>query len=252
VFRSLVAILVALSVQATRGNSDPYFKPQLKKGEQYVDIYSKSIAVTGDGYDAIVRRFGGSSAYVVTDPSPSGLRFDETDLIDGRSPARGSLETRDGGNTNCYNGSCYVNRQTSGLMFIPLLWGTPPDNIHVGQTWTVKVDKAWEIGPAGVESVKVVSLEPTNHIAILQRDGRGTGPSQDDERGLPITVNGKSGHASVEAGPSHWTGQILIRAGIVLSDEILIERKVTLKSEFGTFSGDERVFTILSAAPPPG
>jgi hypothetical protein len=137
-------------------------------------------------------------------------------------------------------------------MFIPLLWGPPPDNIHVGQTWKVKVDQAWEIGPAGVESVKVVSLDPTNHIAILQRDGRGTGASQDDERGLPITVNGKSGHASVEAGPSHWTGQIIIRAGIVLSDEILVERNVTLKSEFGTFSGEERVFTILSAAPPAG
>jgi hypothetical protein len=64
-------------------------------------------------------------------------------------------------------------------------------------------------------------------------------------------VNGKGGHASVEAGPSHWTGQIIVRAGFVLSDEILIERKVTLKSEFGTFSGDERVSTMLSAAPPP-
>jgi hypothetical protein len=248
--RSLLGILLVLSAQALHAKSDLYFTPQFKTGGKFVNVYSKSVAVTGDGYEPVVRRFSGSSAYLVTSPGSFGPRFEETDSIDGRPPALGHLEIRDAGNTNCYNDSCFTNRQTSGLMFIPLLWGSPPDDIRAGRTWTVKVDHAWEIGPAGVETVKVVSVDSSHRIVILQRDGRGEGSSEDDERGLTITVRGKSVHASIEGGTSHWTGQVIIQAGIVLSDEIRIEHRVTLKSEIGTLFGDERVTTMLSAAPP--
>lgn len=249
--RIVFALLLVCSAGALARTAGTYFTPQFTRGERYTDIYSKSVAVTGQGFDPVVRRFSGRSAYVVTSAAPRALTFDETDVADGRPGATsGQLEIRDKGNTNCYNGSCALNTQTSGLVFIPPLWGAPPEHIEKQQRWTVDIPQAWEIGPAGHETVTVVSVDPADHVVILQRDGRGDGPSEDDRRGLSITADGKTAHATVEAGPSHWSGQIVIRAGVVLSDVIVIERAVTLKSDLGVFTGDERVTTILAAAPP--
>lgn len=248
------AVVAALlgAVLASAGiasEPDPYLKPRFRTGERYADIYSKSVSIVGQGFEPIVKRFGGSSAYTVTDPNPDAPRFDESDIVDGRPPVPGTLVIRDQGNTNCYNDACYLNSQTSGLAFIPLLWGVPPGPLKAGLTWKISIDKPWEIGPAGTEKVQVISVDPVEKTLILQREGFGTGPAEDDKRGLPISVNGKSGTANVVAGLSHWSGRMIVRAGIVLSDEILIERVVTLHSDLGDFTGVERVYTISASMP---
>lgn len=65
-------------------------------------------------------------------------------------------------------------------------------------------------------------------------------------------MNGQTAHTRIDPGPSPWSGQTILRDGIVLSDEILLERPVTISGELGTFSGDERVYTLLTSAPPLG
>lgn len=248
---ALCVILLALFADAGASSSSPYFTPKFAKGESYTDIYSKTIAITGTGFDPIVLRGSGSSTYVVTDVNLQAVRFDETDVTEGHSPSPGQLEIRDAGNTYCFNRKCSTNNQTSGLAFMPLLWGTPPDTIRAGTTWNVTVSEPWEIGPPGIETVTVISLDPSSRMVVLQRAGHGIGASSDDASGLRVTVDGKTFHATVDPGPSQWSGQVVLRGGIVVSDEILLKRPLTLASDLGTFSGTERVYTLLTAAPRP-
>ena len=48
-------------------SSDWYFKPELKKGETFGNIYSRAIANSGDGFTDQVQRVSGSSTYTVID-----------------------------------------------------------------------------------------------------------------------------------------------------------------------------------------
>jgi hypothetical protein len=51
-------------------------------------------------------------------------------------------------------------------------------------------------------------------------------------------------------GRSHWSGYTTFRAGIVVSDELLVERAVTLVSDkLGRVAGQEREYILLDAAP---
>ena len=248
----IAAVLLSSATIADTGTSNPYLTPQLQKGQVYADLFSKAVEVQGEGFDPYVGRYSGSAAYKVLDPNPASSTFDEKYPALGKAEVEGAVIRRGDGETWCHDGKCDVDRETSGLAFNPLLWGMPAGELKVGQSWQVKVTEPWEIGPVGNETVKVVSLDAADGIVTLEREGSGAGPSQDDERKLPITVQGKKLPATVTAGPSTWSGLTTIQRGIILNDEILIRRSVTLQTDAGTFKGEETEYTLLNLMPATG
>ena len=65
-------------------------------------------------------------------------------------------------------------------------------------------------------------------------------------------MQGKKLPATVTAGPSTWSGLTTIQRGIILNDEILIRRPVTLQTDAGTFKGEETEYTLLNLMPVTG
>jgi hypothetical protein len=252
--RGLIVAWIGLMgwTSAKAESPDAYLGLHVHAGEHYADIFSKAISVKGAGFDDIVRRISGTASYEVVSLAPEGPMFKLTYRYDGRPAGENAYQIRDGGKTGCNAGECSTNSDTSGLAFNPLLWGLPPGDLRAGMTWTVKIDKPWEAGPPGTETVRVMSVDAKNKIVMLEREGSGNGTSDDDQRQLPIVVDGKSGMATIVPGPSRWSGQIAVKNGIIVSDEILVERHVKLQSTLGNFEGDEREYTLLNAMPVKG
>lgn len=246
------ATLFAGAGAADPGKASPYLTPQLQKGQIFANVFSKALEVRGEGFEPYSGRYSGTAAYKVLDPDPSKPTFDTRSPAFDKPDYHAVATLAEGGQDWCEQGKCTVNRQTSGPIFNPLLWGVPGSELKVGQTWQVAVTEPWEIGPAGKETVRVVSLDPAEGIVTLEREGSGTGKSQDDERKLPITVKGKKLDATVMAGPSTWSGLTTLQHGLILNDEILIRRPVTLQTEAGTFSGEETEYTLLNLMPAMG
>ena len=230
---------------------ESYFKPEPKAGERYADIFSKADSIKGQGFNEIVRRISGTSVMKVLAPSPGHPALTMQSRYDGTPEQTFQVDVREGGTIICFDGKCGINSDTSATWFNPLLWGMPRKELRPGLEWIVDINKAWEIGPPGTETVRVMSVDSVNHVVMLSRVGKGEGFSTDDlERpSRSITIHGKVGNALVKPGPSSWSGQIIIQNGIVMSDEILLERHVTLVSELGTFEGEERVYTLFNAMP---
>lgn len=248
----IVATLFAGAGAADPGKPSPYLTPQLQKNQIFANVFSKALEVRGEGFEPYSGRYSGTAAYKVLDPDPSKPTFDTRSPAFDKADYHAIATLADDGQDWCEQGKCTVNRQTSGPIFNPLLWGIPVGELKVGQSWQVTITEAWEIGPAGKETVRVVSLDPAGGIVTLEREGSGTGKSQDDERKLPISVKGKKLDATVVAGPSTWSGLTTIQRGLILNDEILIRRPVTLQTEAGTFSGEETEYTLLNLMPAMG
>jgi hypothetical protein len=252
----VVSIVIASAwplAAAHAGSSASYFRLQLKKGETYTDVFSKTVSIRGKGFKEIVSRISGSGSYTVLDTNPDDPVFYSPYRYDGYAEGAAKVEIRGGGTTVCSQGKCTVDAESSGLAFNPLLWGMPPQDLKPGMTWQIKITRPWELGPPGTETVRVVSLDPVNHVVMLDRQGSGSGESDsEDAHAAHITVGGTTDVAKIVPGPSHWSGQTVFQHGIILSDVILIERPVTLVSKLGTFHGMEREYTLLNAMPLPG
>ncbi len=246
-----LAIVAALPLMsANAGPSASYFKPQLKPGETYTNVFSKTISIKGKGFKEIVSRISGSASDTVVDANPDNPVFHGTDRYDGFAEGASKYELRDGGKTYCSKGKCITDAESSGLSFNPLLWGTPPRDLKPGMTWKITIAQSWELGPPGTETVRVVSLNPVNYVVMLDRWGNGSGESDSEDAHMAhITVGDQTAVATIVPGPSRWSGQTVFRHGIILSDVILIERPVTLVSKLGKFEGVEREYTLLNAMP---
>ncbi|WP_158754850.1 hypothetical protein [Dyella sp. S184] len=233
-----------------------YLSPSLKVGEHLSDVFSKAVSIKGTGFNEKVDRISGSADYRVTGVTPEAFIFDEEGRYDGR-PTHGvthDIKILQDGITNCHKGKCVVDDDTSGVTFNPLLWGNAPDGIRAGTTWTVTIPKPWEIGPAGTEQVRVVRVDPLNDVITLIRHGSGSGPSSDDlyrqQSGTPIqitTTTGKTIDVSVIPGQTTWRGYTTICKGVIVSDEIMVQRHVMLVSKGGDkFEGEQRSYTLLN------
>ena len=247
----VLGLVFALPCAAAQADpADAYFTLRLTKGETYANIFSKAISIKGRGFKEIVSRISGTGMDTVVDPNPHAPVFDGTYRYDGYPAGTGRMEIRNHGETYCSKKKCVVDAESSGLSFNPLLWGMPPPRLKPGTTWQIKIGQPWELGPPGSETVRVVSLDPVNHIVTLDRWGSGSGESDsEDAHMVHITVGNKTDVAKVLPGPSHWSGQTVFQHGIILSDVILMERPVTLISRLGTFHGMEREYTLLNAMP---
>jgi hypothetical protein len=251
--RFLPALLALLSLPAT-GTAPKAtaaaLTPVLHAGDAFGNVFSRTIALQAPGFDEAVHRVSGTARYRVVDATatPPRLRIDYR--YDGRPAGSGTVALPDGGATNCFDGKCAPNTDASGLAYNPRLWGRPPATLRVGQHWTVDIDAPWELGPAGRQTVTVVAFDPASHTVSLEREGSGNGPWLGDAAQLTLTRGERSYQVTRKPGRAHWHGRTTFRDGIVLSDELLSERPVTLDSaELGRVEAVERQYILLNATP---
>lgn len=231
--------------------SSVYLQPQVQTGDKLSTIFSEAISYRAAGFDDSLDRASGTADYVVTESTPDAIGIDITSLMDGKSERKGHAEIREQGRTACQKGKCSPTKDASGLVYNATLWGVPPASLRKGISWEVAIAEPWELGPGeSKETVTVLAVDAANHSVTLQREGSGEGPFDNDDKQVHLTKDGKSYVADMNPGRSHWKGYTTFREGIVISDELLVERPVTFSSkDLGSLNGSERVFILLNARP---
>lgn len=247
-------LLAALSLPVAAATAAPATAPALtpafRAGASFGNVFSRTIDVQAPGFDEAVRRISGTATYRVTDAAstPARLRIDYR--YDGRPAGSGTVALPDGGASNCYDGKCAPNTDASGLAYNPRLWGTPPATLKLGQHWTVAIAAPWELGPAGRQTVTVVALDPASRTVTLEREGGGEGAWLDEKPQVTLTRAGHPYAMTRQAGRTHWRGCTTFRDGIVLSDELVSTRPLTLVSpQLGRIAAAERQYILLNAMP---
>ena len=97
----------------------------------------------------------------------------------------------------------------------------------------------------------MIALDPVSQRITLLREGSGDGAYFDDKLAMTLTRDGQSWPVTVQPGRSHWYGYTTFRAGVVVSDELVVERPVTLASgKLGRIAGSQREYILLNAMPP--
>ncbi|MGH8201054.1 MAG: hypothetical protein ACREVO_11970 [Steroidobacteraceae bacterium] len=248
----LACVLTCIASVAIAEPSGVYLAPHLTVGEMLSSVFSKTVSIRGPGFREVVGRISGTGYEVVTAIRGNELTFRFEARYDGQPIQQGVHKRLDDGITDCWNKQCAVNDQTSGTVFNRYLWGNAPQEVHVGTTWAANIAKPWEIGPPGNERVRVLRLDPPNYEITLTREGSGTGASSDDARRSEITIITKTGKkldAQIVPGEARWSGYTSVREGLIIADEILVERHVRLVTRTGqTFEGEERSYTLENLA----
>jgi hypothetical protein len=99
----------------------------------------------------------------------------------------------------------------------------------------------------------VVAADPIAGMLTLKREGDGDGRLPGDPTQTHITKDGKTFLVNFVPGHSHWLGQTIFKNGIIVSDEIMVYRTVSLSSaEVGNVSGIFHEYTLQSLSPQPG
>jgi hypothetical protein len=252
----IVTLLAALAGASTPAgaaapSASAYLAPAFHAGDRFDNVFSRTIAYRASGYDESVRRVSGSASYTVLDGSATQPRLHIDYRYDGVHQGTGTVEFRDRGATSCFDGKCVPNTDASGLAWNPRLWGTPPETLRVGQSWSVRMAGPWELGTAGTQKVTVVALDPAAQRITLLREGSGEGAYLGDKLETTLSRDGQSWPVIVQPGRSHWYGYTTFRAGVVVSDELMVERPVTLVSDkLGRIAASERQYILLNAMPP--
>jgi hypothetical protein len=225
-----------------------FLTPTVKPGDELGSVFAKTVAITGKGFEPLVRRVSGSASDTIVAVTDAAITEAETYAYDGISSGSDTVVVRDHGVTNCVDGACATNTSTSAPLFDPLLWGAVPAEIAIGSSWNAPIADAWEIGPPGTELVTVERLEPAIGLITLTRVGHGTGLSADDTRKSDVTIvsEGRSITVHVKPGPATWRGKATFRHGVTIADEIVVERPVDLVANTGqVFHGRERIYTLF-------
>lgn len=96
----------------------------------------------------------------------------------------------------------------------------------------------------------MLAVDAAGHSVTLQREGSGEGFFDNDAKQVRVTKDGKNYVADLSPGKAHWIGYATFREGIVTSDELLVERPVTLATkELGNLAGTEREYILLNEMP---
>jgi len=248
---TLAALVVTGQVSDTSINASKCLETKMQVSQEIRNVFSRTISFRINGFDAFVKRASGTAIYKVQQVMPQQIVTNVNVLYDGNAASTGESTIKDGGRTLCWNGECSVATDASGVSINPLLWGTPRGKLHVGQSWDVEITVPWELGPAGKQIVKVVSVDPLNDSITLEREGEGEGDTVNEKKKLPLVKDQKTYMVDVSVGKAKWSGYTTFRRGLILSDVLLVERPVTITSaEIGQSSGTERQYILLNAAPP--
>jgi len=231
-------------------NSSAYFKLDLKKDEKIGNVFSRTISFKGEGFTEVVHRVGGTGIYTVVDPNPDKPAFTGVFRYDGRPEISNKVEISEHGKVCRYDGKEITNTDGSGVLFNSFIWGTPPADLHPGDTWTVNIAQPWELGGPGLQTVSVMEADPANHTIRLKREGKGSGFFDNDMHQLMVTTkDGKTVKMDITPGDSHWTGYTTFKNGLVISDELVVTRPVTLTSDGLKFTASQREYILLNEMP---
>ena len=238
-----------LSGSQHKVNSSKFFKLNVQNGEKLGNIFSRTIAYSGDGFTEVAYRAGGTGIYTVMNNNTAKPVFDGLFHYDGRPVSHYRIEISDSGKTVNYDGKPSTNTDGSGLLFNALIWGNPPASIKTGDTWAVNIGQAWELGGHGMQKVTVLDIDENNHSVRLMREGTADGFYDNDAKQLSISKDGKTVKVTVEPGVSHWIGYTTFKDGLVLSDELMVTRPVTLTNDSLKLEASEREYILLNAMP---
>lgn len=246
-------VLLALPTYARGKNIEVSrcLETKMQVSQEIGNVFSRTISFQIGGFDPYVRRISGTGIYRVEQATPEQIVTSSTFLYDGSPASTGETVIKDGGRILCWKNDCAVATDASGVSINPLLWGTPKGKLRVGQSWEVTIAVPWELGPAGKQTVKVVSIDPSNDCITLERSGEGEGDAVNEIKKLPLMKDKRTYTAEAASGKTRWSGVTTFRRGVILNDELLVERQVTVTSkEFGQSSGTERQYILLNAATP--
>src|SRR6185437_10612746 len=116
--RSLAACTLAcIATTAVAQPSSSYLSPSLKVGERLSSVFSKAVAITGPGFHDVVGRISGTSEDVVTAIDGKEITFRGEGRYDGQPIQKWIHKWLGDGVTDCWNGQCFLNDQTSGTIF---------------------------------------------------------------------------------------------------------------------------------------
>lgn len=222
---------------------------KINAGDEFSNVFSRTISIVVEGFDPLVRRASGSAFYKATAVSDASFTFKGHYWYDGHPASDSPAIFSDGGRTVCWGSKCGPNTDASGLMYNPLLWGTPPRKVELGEKWTTRVPLPWELGPPGKETIEVASVNRADSTVTLLREGQGDGAFLDDPKTLTLTDEGKKTEFQIYGGRAHWSGSATFRHGIVQSDALVVERPLTLKSLSKVYHGYEREYITLVSIP---
>ncbi|SEN00942.1 hypothetical protein SAMN05192574_102163 [Mucilaginibacter gossypiicola] len=243
----LIQSTYAQKASSTALNSgSAYLTPEFKIGEKYGTIFSRTIALTSDKFQPVVVRISGTGIYQVSSVDEKKTTFDAEFLYDGRPVDHSKSGITDGGRTLIYNDKPYLNTDGSGLAYNPFLWGDPPAHLKKGDSWELNIAQPWELGGPGKETVTVMSIDPVNATVKLRREGNGTGAFAGDHAETEILLDGKRIRVNINPGDNHWVGYAIIRRGIIISDELLVTRPVTLTAENVNLNASQRQYILLN------
>ena len=108
----------------------------------------------------------------------------------------------------------------------------------------------WELGGPGSQKVKVLSTDSDYHTITLQREGNGIGFFDNDIKRIRITTKDTATLlVNIEPGACHWIGNTIIKDGLIISDELMVTRPVTLVSGDIRFTAEQREYILLNQMP---
>jgi len=261
-YKSLPTALLTVSLVTPSAEAAPAtatLVPQFVPGQTYGTVFSIMRSVKADGYDEYAGRNGGSADYTIITANPDAWHMRLTWRYDGRNSGGAEVVLRDHGRTSCTLTSdgkedCQPALDGSGLVYNPLLWGSPPKTLAAGMTWKVNIKPAWELGGEnGTEQVTVVSVEAATDTVVLMRDGRADGLfGEGESTQRQLTRGGQTESLDLIPGKSHWKGYTTIVKGVIFSDELLVTRDSILRTKSGDqVRATERWIMVLNAAPYP-
>jgi hypothetical protein len=232
-----------------------YFTLQPHPGEMLYYIGFRTMVISAPGLDrSVVSPSGSEASFKILSGSTSDdLKMTTSARIEGQFQVENApYELRDRGDTECFQGKCSPERSASALVAKASIWGLPTGPLHAGTSWTVEVSHPWEFGPAGKQTIRVISVDPEDGSVVLTRDGEGDGPRAQAGDTTVVTKSGRSYTVSVKRGHTHWSGKATIQRGLIVSDECLSDAEIELSSpEFGKMTGRERMFMALMQHPEP-
>ncbi len=244
-----VSALFAGAQTAKRYNSADFFKLKIAVGQKLGNIFSRTISYKSADFPEQVFRAAGTGIYTVTKADPIAPEFDGVFRYDGRPESHSKVIMTDWGKTVNYDGTVSTNTDGSGVLYNSLIWGKPPVKIAKGDSWQVTISQAWELGGPGMQTVTVIDIDAASHTVRLKREGNGDGFYDGDKHQLSITKDGNLMKMDVTPGTTHWIGYTTFQNGLVISDELMSTRDVTLSTDSAKFSAQQREYILLNAMP---
>lgn len=230
-------------------SSDDFFKLKIKVGQKQGNIFSRTTSYKSLDFPEIVRRVSGTGIYQVLNNDPLSPVFTGTFRYDGRPESSSKVEITNIGKTVSYDGKSATNTDASGVLYNAFIWGTPPAKIHTGDSWKVAIPEAWELGGAGLQTITVLDIDDLNHTIRLKREGSSEGFYDNDIKQLNINKDGKVTKMDITPGLSHWIGYTIFKNGMVVSDELMVTRPITLNADSLSFKAEQREYILLNEMP---